>query len=429
MNSLRFACWKQRRIVAAIWLFAIAPAARATTAPVAHDTYISSANPGQNFGSATTLNIGGGSAALIGLDLSPLPAGLTSANIQRATLTVFVNKVFTAGSLDLAPLTKSWDEAAVTYSAQPSSGPVLVQGVPVSTPGSYVTFDITNLMQAWAAGAPNYGVMISASTNNPATVNLDSKESTSTSHPAYAEVTIVSMGPAGPQGTTGAAGATGPAGPQGVPGPAGMNWCGAWDPSIVYHPNDAVSFHGNSWIALNPPGPVKTINIASQPRANNPLWAMLAAAGATGPAGPAGPNARIYATAAQTFQSDIIGSQVNLPNVDFSNGVAAAGSSIVIQTAGTYVITGQVAWSGKGSGVRQIDIVVERNRAFVDLAVDNRLGLGTGNLLHQSVTAIVHLQPGDPLKLFAAQTSGGDLATASDSAVATASLSVAWVGN
>src|SRR5580765_18454 len=59
----------------------------ATTAHVAADTYITNTNAAQNFGSATTLNIGNGAAAMIGLDLSPLPAGLTSANIARATLT------------------------------------------------------------------------------------------------------------------------------------------------------------------------------------------------------------------------------------------------------------------------------------------------------------------------------------------------------
>jgi hypothetical protein len=263
----------------------------ATTAHVAADTYISSANPSQNYG-ATALSIGGGSAALIGLDLSPLPAGTTAANIARATLTVFVNKVFVAGALDIAPLTGSWSESTVTYSAFPSVGPIVQHDVPVTASGSYVTFDITSLVQQWAAGTPNHGVLIVRSVDQPDTmVNLDSKESTSTSHPAYAEITITSMGPAGPTGPTGPAGATGPqgpqgltgttgpAGPQGTQGAPGINWRGAWAISTVYQPNDGVTSNGSSWLALNPPGSPKPINLAVQPGTDATLWSVIAAAG------------------------------------------------------------------------------------------------------------------------------------------------------
>jgi hypothetical protein len=58
-------------------------------------------------------------------------------------------------------------------------------------------------------------------------VAFDSKESTTTSHPAMLTITLIAIGPTGatgptgPTGATGAAGAQGPVGPTGAQGPAG----------------------------------------------------------------------------------------------------------------------------------------------------------------------------------------------------------------
>jgi hypothetical protein len=279
----------------------------ATTVHVAADTYISSSNASLNFGNGTTLNIGGGNSALIGLDLSPLPAGLTAGNIQRATLTVFINKALTAGGLDIAQVTFPWSESGVTFATAPTAAAPILHNVPVSASGVYVTFDITGLMQQWVGGTPNYGVLITAAAAQPGTVVLlDSKESTSTSHPAYAEVTLVSMGPAGP---TGAAGPMGPAGPTGATGPQGnpgstgpsgqsISWTGAWSSTILYHANDVVFYKGGAWIALPPPviGGVSPINMNVPPDAGTALWALMAAPGAQGAPGQPSQNTIPYAT-------------------------------------------------------------------------------------------------------------------------------------
>jgi hypothetical protein len=222
----------RRRGRAFLLAFALASVTWAATAPVAADTYISSSNPTLNFGNLTTLNVGGGNSALIGLDLSSLPSGLTAANVQRATLTVFVNKVSTAGSLDFSQVVSAWTESGVTFSGAPAFGPAFQHNISVSTSGSYLTVDITALMQQWVTGAaPNFGVMIQASVAQPGTViALDSKESTSTSHPAYAEVVLASVGPQGPTGPPGSTGAMGGPGPQGPTGPAGP--AGPPDPAV-----------------------------------------------------------------------------------------------------------------------------------------------------------------------------------------------------
>jgi hypothetical protein len=231
-------------------------AAQAATVTVSADTYVSSSNATVNYGSATALSVGEGVSALIAFDLSSLPAGLTASNIEKATLTVFVhNKANTAGALDLAQVTAPWSEALVTYNNRPTAA-AAIQSVPVSASESYVTFDITLLVRQWVIGsAENYGVEISASAGQPGTVvDLDSKESISTSHSALAEIMLVSMGPQGSPGTPGKTGDTGATGPQGPPGPNVLQAGNAAAPSL--------SFLGNSNTGLFSSAP-NTVNIAT----------------------------------------------------------------------------------------------------------------------------------------------------------------------
>ena len=113
---------------------------------------------------------------------------------------------------------------------------------------SFVLVDVTAQVNAWLASpASNFGIQISSN----ATLTIDSKENTLTSHPAVLELTVAGApGPAGPTGATGPAGATGPPGLAGVPGAKGPTG------------------------ATGPAGPVGPSGIG--------------AAGASGPAGPAG---------------------------------------------------------------------------------------------------------------------------------------------
>jgi hypothetical protein len=247
-----------RSIGLAATLLLLALPGQAATVTVAADSYVSSSNATVNYGSAAVLSVGDGASALIAFDLSSLPAGLTASNIEKATLTVFVHKAYTAGALDLAQVTAPWSEALVTYNNRPTTT-AAVQSVPVSASESYVTFDITLLVRQWVIGAAeNYGVEIRASAGQPeTTVDLDSKESTSTSHSALAEITLVSMGPQGSPGTpgkTGDTGATGATGPQGPPGPNVLQAGTATAPSL--------SFLGNSNTGLFSSAP-NTVNIAT----------------------------------------------------------------------------------------------------------------------------------------------------------------------
>ncbi len=94
-----------------------------------------------------------------------------------------------------------------------------------------------------------------------------------------------SPGPAGPQGATGAQGAAGPQGPAGATGPAGapgINFRGGWMAGTHYLLNDAVTFAGSSYLALQQ-------NSGQEPDVAPQSWAVLAQAGGSGAQGPAGP--------------------------------------------------------------------------------------------------------------------------------------------
>lgn len=85
-------------------------------------------------------------------------------------------------------------------------------------------------------------------------------------------------GPQGPMGLQGPIGPAGPRGDTGARGPAGLSWRGAWSVGVQYLASDAVSYGGSSWLALAP-------NLNSTPGTGNPAWTVLAQQGAAGPAG------------------------------------------------------------------------------------------------------------------------------------------------
>jgi hypothetical protein len=100
------------RIVAVlITAFLFSSVAYATAVPLAGDTFVSRTRPTTNFG---TLYIGIGNTALMQFDLSGLstfPGGITKGQIARATLTIFVNRVNTAGTVSLSTVASPWIES------------------------------------------------------------------------------------------------------------------------------------------------------------------------------------------------------------------------------------------------------------------------------------------------------------------------------
>jgi hypothetical protein len=100
----------------------LAGAAHAAQVALAADTHVSSARPTTNFGTVANLYVGGGNTSLLLFCLTTLPTGVTSSQIAHATLTVYGNRVNTAGTISVAPVTSAWTESSVTYSSAPAMG-------------------------------------------------------------------------------------------------------------------------------------------------------------------------------------------------------------------------------------------------------------------------------------------------------------------
>src|SRR3984885_1319371 len=196
----------------------VARGALATNAPFSADTSMSTAHPNMNFGALSNLYVGDGNTTLVQFDPSSLPAGTTAGQITHASLSLFVNRINTAGSINVQPVTSAWSEPAVTNATAPSLGSALTS-FPVSVVNQYVVIDITILVQGWLTSpSSNFGVALSSA---KAHVLFDSKENDETAHAANLDITVESRGPVGPAGTAGPAGATGSVGPIGATGPTG----------------------------------------------------------------------------------------------------------------------------------------------------------------------------------------------------------------
>jgi hypothetical protein len=268
--------------------------ASATQATLTGDTFVSASQPAANFGALSNLYVGNGDTGLLQFDLSNLPAGTTASQVAKATLYLYINRVYTQGGVSLQPVSSAWTEQGTTYSSAPSYGTV-ASSFSATTGSTFVAVDVTSLVQAWiTTPSTNYGLALAAAS---ASILFDSKENDQTSHQPLLDITLQApQGPVGPQGPIGPIGATGPQGPQGIQGiqgPAGstgptgatgasgpqgppVTFSGTWSSSTVYAIGDAVFENGASYIAL-----ANNLNVdpATDVSASGTIWALLARAG------------------------------------------------------------------------------------------------------------------------------------------------------
>jgi len=283
---------------------------RANTVQLVADAHVVSSFPTVNFGSVSNLYVGNGSFALLQYDLSNLPSGTIAAQVTRANLTLFVNRVNVAGAVDIAAVQAGWTELGVTFNTAPTIGATAMT-VPVTTADTFIVVDVTQIVQGWmTTPSSNHGFAISASTTAPNTfVLFDSKENQETGHAASLDISFAGpegpdgptgpqglpglTGPTGPQGLQGVAGAVGATGPQGLTGATGpqgplgpigptgpqgppLTFQGSWLISTTYNLGDVVSLNGSSYISIT------ASNQGHEPDTSPSSWALLAAAGLQG---------------------------------------------------------------------------------------------------------------------------------------------------
>lgn len=192
------------------------------------DGTINSSAPTAPGGTSGSLKVANTKSAFVQFQLDALPAGVTAANVKKATLRLFVSKVsgpqgslkVTAAGDGVTPL----NEALVTSATAPVLGSNLgAVDIFAGDVAQFISLDVTSYIKSLAlsaASVPAFVIQQSVA-GNGLKVSFDSKENSTTSHGASLQVELADAGPAGPAGATGATGLQGAPGPQGVAGPQG----------------------------------------------------------------------------------------------------------------------------------------------------------------------------------------------------------------
>jgi hypothetical protein len=151
------------------------------------DAFTNSADPTTNYGAATLLEVDGATATTyIQFNLASIPSGAT---VSQATLKLYVNAVTTAGSFNVDYVNGSWAESTIDHSNAPALGTTIASNVDVTTAdkNQYILVNVTTAVQAWLSGSEtNDGIALVANSTFNAT--FDSKENTTTSHPAELDI-------------------------------------------------------------------------------------------------------------------------------------------------------------------------------------------------------------------------------------------------
>jgi hypothetical protein len=313
--------------MAAIALATLTSAASAQSLLPTADTFTAQGTS-SNFSTSPTINIGGASnyQGLIQFDLANLPTGLTGAGIAKANLVLFVNKIGTAGAVNINAASGAWTETGVTGFNSPVMAMNVANSVPVNTAGSYITVDATTLVKAWIDGTlSNAGIIVSADPAYAGTsIFFDSKENVATSHPAMLQVVLTggnsgggtgATGAQGIQGAQGLTGATGPIGPDGAPGVTGAKGAtGATGANGATGPIGTTGLQGTAGVAgaAGPAGPAGTTGAtgAAGLKGNTGNTGNTGSTGATGVAGPIGPAGPAGGEAGTIFLRKQIGNNV-----------------------------------------------------------------------------------------------------------------------
>src|SRR4030095_11685445 len=173
------------------------------------DAYTSATSANGNFGTTPVLNVSANNTAYVKFEIAgTLSAGTKRDDIAKATVKFYVNKVATAGKLDLYPIMADWDEKTITANNAPPIGPLALTTPQISkdAQGNYVLIDITDLVKQWfddgsgQNAIPNYGFALAPHPVDPNTpqladINFDSKENAQTSHDALLSVHLESGSP------------------------------------------------------------------------------------------------------------------------------------------------------------------------------------------------------------------------------------------
>jgi hypothetical protein len=143
---------------------------------------------------------------------SVLPNGVTSAQIAKATLRLYVNKVHRPGACNATILQQNWLEAQRFYPAtqqpRPTMGNIHGDVAVQQQAGKFLVLDVTEIVRAWQDGTPNYGLVVRGTMlvaflslpfpgdppqlgpAEPLIARFDSKENTATGHAPTLQIVL-----------------------------------------------------------------------------------------------------------------------------------------------------------------------------------------------------------------------------------------------
>ncbi|MGA8301368.1 MAG: DNRLRE domain-containing protein [Terriglobales bacterium] len=151
------------------------------------DSYINTSAATTNYGSKTLLDVDGASqTTYIQFNLGSIPA---TASVSQATLKLYVNSVTAAGSFNVDYVNAAWSEGKIDASNAPPLGAAIASNISVTTAdkNQYILVNVTSAVQAWLNGSEtNNGLALVA--NSSFNAAFDSKENTTTSHPAELDI-------------------------------------------------------------------------------------------------------------------------------------------------------------------------------------------------------------------------------------------------
>jgi Collagen triple helix repeat (20 copies) len=273
------------------------------------DAYVVLGNA-SNFGTPPTITVGGTTNALglVQFDLTQLPGTLAASQVQKATLTLFLDHVSAPGTVNIFVANGPWTESGVTGNNSPAPGAAIATNVPVSATNTFITVDATAAVQAWLSSpTTNDGFLIEAALA-ATSVQFDSKENVNTSHAATLTLSVASSGPTGPQGPVGPQGPAGPAGTTGSTGPQGpAGTTGSTGPQGPAGTAGSTGPQGPAGTtgSTGPQGPAGTTG-STGPQGPAGAVGAQGSPGAQGPQGPAGTLTNIFPTDTTTLGTGVI---------------------------------------------------------------------------------------------------------------------------
>jgi hypothetical protein len=151
------------------------------------DSYTNTSDSTTNYGSKTLLDVDGATQiTYIQFNLASIPS---TASVTQATLKLYVNSVTKAGSFNVDYVNGAWAESTIDASNAPPLGTTIASNVSITTAdkNQYILVNLTPAVQAWLDGSEtNNGIALVANSSFNAT--FDSKENTTTSHPAELDI-------------------------------------------------------------------------------------------------------------------------------------------------------------------------------------------------------------------------------------------------